>query len=129
MKKLSIRTNARTEMIDITSVVQEILDKIQYTDGLCLVYVPHTTCGVTINENADRDVKTDIINTLNKIIPHEDNYKHLEGNSDAHIKASLIGSSVICPIENGKLVLGTWQGIFFTEFDGPRNRNIFVKVL
>lgn len=129
MRKLSIKTNTRTEMIDITNLIQNVIEEEQFTDGICIVYVPHTTCGITINENADGDVKRDIIDTLNKIVPYEGNYRHMEGNSDAHIKASLMGSSVICPVENGKLVLGTWQGIFFTEFDGPRNRNVFVKVL
>lgn len=128
MKK-SIKTNTRTEMIDITNLVQDAIEKEQFTDGICVVYVPHTTCGVTINENADGDVKTDIINTLNKIVPYDGNYRHIEGNSDAHVKASMMGSSVTCLVENGRLVLGTWQGIFFTEFDGPRTRNIIIKLV
>lgn len=129
MRKLSIKTNTRTEMIDITNLVQDAIEKEQFSDGICVVYVPHTTCGVTINENADGNVKTDIINTLNKMVPYEGDYRHMEGNSDAHIKASMMGSSVTCIVEKGKLVLGTWQGIFFTEFDGPRTRNIIIKMV
>jgi len=117
----------RSEFIDITSEVQRIVSKSKIKSSLCTVFCPHTTAGLTINENADSDVVADIINHLNKLVP-ESGFKHSEGNSDAHIKASLMGSSLNIIIENGKLVLGTWQGIYFCEFDGPRERKVFVNV-
>jgi len=121
---LSIRTNAHNELKDITPLIQQEIRNMRISDGLCVVYVPHTTAGVTINENADPDVKTDIINTLRKIVPDNLPYRHIEGNSQGHVKASLLGSSVTVPIREGILALGTWQGIFFAEFDGPRSRKI-----
>ncbi|MGB9839543.1 secondary thiamine-phosphate synthase enzyme YjbQ [Thermovenabulum sp.] len=127
MKIISINTTARTQMVDITSEIKKAVSESGVKDGLCFVFTPHTTAGVTINENADEDVKIDIINTLNKLIPQRGDYRHAEGNSDAHLKASLIGSSVMLAIEKGELVLGTWQGIIFCEFDGPRQRKVFVK--
>lgn len=127
MKIISINTTARTQMVDITSEIKKAVSESGVKDGLCFVFIPHTTAGVTINENADEDVKIDIINTLNKLIPQRGDYRHAEGNSDAHLKASLIGSSVMLAIEKGELVLGTWQGIIFCEFDGPRQRKVFVK--
>jgi secondary thiamine-phosphate synthase enzyme len=124
-----VKTSSKTDLIDITRSVVEAVRKSGLSDGICWVYVPHTTAAVTINENADPSVTKDILMELNKIVPFQDRYQHLEGNSSAHIKASLIGSSVTVFVESGRLVLGTWQGIFFCEFDGPRNRQVFVRVL
>jgi len=129
MRELKISSRRRNEMIDITNDVQKIITEEQIKEGLAIVYVPHTTAGITINEGADPSVQRDIIKTLNKIIPENGDYHHMEGNSDAHIKASLIGSSVTVLIENNKLVLGTWQSIYFYECDGPRNRRIYLNVI
>ncbi|MBU0567091.1 secondary thiamine-phosphate synthase enzyme YjbQ, partial [bacterium] len=118
----------RTEMIDITSKIKEVVRKSDFKNGICYIFVPHTTAGVTINENADPTVVKDILTELNKVIPFDGHYQHLEGNSAAHIKASLIGSSEVVLIEEGRLVLGTWQGIYFAEFDGPRRRKVLVKL-
>ena len=126
MKTFSVSTNSRTEMIDITSKVQEALRESDRRDGLCCVYVPHTTAAVTINESADPSVAKDIVGELNKVIPFSDNYSHAEGNSAAHIKSSIVGCGVTIPVENGRMSLGTWQGIFFCEFDGPRSRKVKV---
>ena len=115
-------------MVDITSSVQKELTKAGTNDGICVVYVPHTTAGVTINEGADPDVCSDILAKLNELVPAHRGYRHTEGNADSHIKASLMGSSVSVIVENGRLVLGTWQKIFFCEFDGPRSRKVFVKL-
>ena len=128
MQKLPIRTNHQTEMLDITNIVQEAVANGNIKDGICYVFVPHTTAAVTINENADPSVPKDILMELGKIVPSDDNYRHTEGNSDAHIKTSLVGSSETLLVADGKLVLGTWQSIFFCEFDGPRNRTFWVKV-
>lgn len=124
---LPVKTRTRTEMVDITARVQGELSKHGFQDGLCVVYVPHTTAGITINEGADPAVCHDILSTLSELIPPGAGYRHLEGNADSHIKASLMGSSVLVLIENGRLVLGTWQKIFFCEFDGPRNRKVILK--
>ena len=124
---LSIDTTDRSEMIDITSKVEKELKRSGLKDGLCFLFVPHTTAGITINESADPSVATDIQAMLNKLIPWEGSYRHLEGNSAAHIKSSLIGSSVMVFVESGHLKLGTWQGIFFCEFDGPRSRKLYIK--
>jgi len=124
-----VRTSKQTELIDITRNVQEIVRKIGVEEGVCYVFVPHTTAAITINENADPSVPMDLIMVLNKVIPFQDRYQHLEGNSPAHIKASLLGCSLVILIDAGKLVLGTWQGIFFCEFDGPRDRKVYVKVM
>jgi secondary thiamine-phosphate synthase enzyme len=129
LKEITIKTNAQTEILDITAQVQNAVDESGITEGLCCVFVPHTTAGVTINENADPSVKQDITMELNKVIPFDDNYSHLEGNSAAHIKASIIGSSVNVPVKNNYLLLGTWQGICFCEFDGPRTRKYYVKII
>lgn len=129
IETVQVRTSAKTDLIDITRFVEEAVRKSGIKDGICLVYVPHTTAAVTINENADPSVSRDILMELNKIVPLQDRYQHLEGNSPAHIKASLIGSSISVFVESGRLILGTWQGIFFCEFDGPRNRQVFVKVV
>ena len=126
---LSVKTSTRTELIDITSQIAKQVKKSGIRDGLCMLYVPHTTGAVTINESADTSVRGDIMMVLNQIVPWEANYKHLEGNSPAHVKATLVGASELLAIENGALVLGTWQGIFFCEFDGPRTRKIHVRIL
>ncbi len=126
---LTVKTSARTELIDITSKIAEQVKKSGVTQGLCMLYVPHTTGAVTINESADPSVRGDIQMVLNQIVPWEANYKHLEGNSPAHVKSTLVGASELLAIENGALVLGTWQGIFFCEFDGPRTRKIHVYIL
>jgi secondary thiamine-phosphate synthase enzyme len=128
IQTFQVRTSAQTEFIDITRSVQEAVKKTGVEDGICIVFIPHTTAAVTINENADPSVVHDIVMELNKIVPFKDQYHHMEGNSPAHIKASLVGCSEIVFVESGKLVLGTWQGIFFCEFDGPRNRKVHVKV-
>lgn len=127
MQTLQIRSSKQTELIDITRLVQEAVQKGEVNDGLCVIFTPHTTAAVTINENADPCVPRDILMELNKIVPFEDRYQHSEGNSAAHIKSSLIGCSKTLFIESGSLLLGTWQGIFFCEFDGPRNRQVYVK--
>ena len=124
-----MRTSRKTELIDITRSVREALQKTDVKNGVCMVFVPHTTAAVTINENADPSVRRDILMELNKIVPFEDRYDHTEGNSPAHIKASLLGPSQAIFVESGDLMLGTWQGIFFCEFDGPRNRKVHVKVI
>ena len=129
IQTLHVKSAKRTEFIDITRLVQEVVQKTRVKEGLCILFVPHTTAAVTINENADPSVPRDIQMELNKIIPFEDQYLHTEGNSAAHIKSSLIGISETLLVESGKLVLGTWQGIFFCEFDGPRSREIYVKII
>lgn len=129
MYTLSIRTTSKTAMVDITARVQELVDKSGVRSGICTIFVPHTTAGITINENADPDVVSDILNEINKIVPFEDGYDHIEGNSAAHIKASMFGLSVNVIVEEGRLVLGTWQGIYFCEFDGPRSRKVYVKLI
>jgi secondary thiamine-phosphate synthase enzyme len=121
---LSIKSRSRTELIDITHEVQAAANKSGVQSGICMIYVPHTTAAVTINENADPTVRADILKVLNQVIPFEANYGHLEGNSAAHIKATLVGASELVALEGGKLQLGTWQGIFFCEFDGPRQRKV-----
>lgn len=129
LKEITIPTSTHTQILDITSQVQKVVRESRIAEGLCCVFVPHTTAGVTINENADPSVKQDIIMELNKVIPFNDSYSHLEGNSAAHIKASIIGSSVNVPVKNNNLLLGTWQGICFCEFDGPRQRKLFIKII
>jgi secondary thiamine-phosphate synthase enzyme len=129
MKKMSVGTKSHTEFIDITSEISSVVEKSGVKDGMVVVYVPHTTAGITINESADPAVVRDIINTLEKNVPWDDRYRHSEGNAAAHIKASMMGFSVDVMIENGSLVLGTWQGIFFCEFDGPRSRKIVVNII
>jgi secondary thiamine-phosphate synthase enzyme len=129
IQTFQLRTSTQTEFVDITRSVQEAVKKTGVEDGICIIFIPHTTAGVTINENADPSVIQDIIMELNKIVPLKDPYRHMEGNSPAHIKASLVGCSQIVFVESRKLLLGTWQGIFFCEFDGPRSRKVFVKVM
>jgi secondary thiamine-phosphate synthase enzyme len=128
VKQINVSTRSRTELVDITSQVQGVVAESGVRDGVCHVYVPHTTAGVTINENADPSVREDILMELNKTIPLQDNYKHLEGNAAAHIKATIVGSSETVLVEGGRLVLGTWQGLFFCEFDGPRSRRVLIKI-
>lgn len=124
-----IRTTKSQEFINITSKVREEVRKSGVEDGMAVVFIPHTTAGVTINENADPDVVFDILSDLNRVFPEIKEHRHMEGNSHAHIKASLFGSAATIIIENGELKLGTWQGIYFCEFDGPRNRNFYVKII
>jgi secondary thiamine-phosphate synthase enzyme len=127
--QLKVKTSAKTELIDITSKISEVVRSEGVKDGLCFLYVPHTTGAITINESADPAVKSDILMVLNQMVPWQADYRHLEGNSPAHVKASMIGASELIAIENGKLVLGTWQGIFFCEFDGPRTRKLHVRFI
>ena len=129
MKEINVRTNSQTEMIDITDLVQAVISEKKIKSGICVVFTPHTTAAVTINENADPDVPHDIINALEKTLPRSIQYRHSEGNSPAHVKSSLVGVSELVLVENGRLVLGTWQAIFFCEFDGPRQRKVMVKFL
>jgi secondary thiamine-phosphate synthase enzyme len=124
-----VKTDQHTAMIDITRQVQEIVSESKVRQGLCMVFVPHTTAALTINENADPDVKRDFMMEINKIVPMYDDYHHMEGNSAAHIKASMMGFSETIIIEDGRLLLGTWQGIYFMEFDGPRIRKVKVKII
>jgi len=124
-----VRTGQAYAMIDITGEVQNIVSKSGVKNGICIVFVPHTTAGITINENADPDVVRDFLMEIGKIVPLHDGYQHIEGNSAAHIKASMMGFSQTVIIEEGRLLLGTWQGIYFTEFDGPRNRKVHVKII
>jgi secondary thiamine-phosphate synthase enzyme len=126
---LSITTRAQTELLDITAEVSRAVAASGVKQGLCMLYVPHTTAGITINESADPSVRADILMVLNRIVPWKADYRHLEGNSPAHVKATLVGASQQIAVENGSLVLGTWQGIFFCEFDGPRQRTVHVRVL
>ncbi|MCP3925625.1 MAG: YjbQ family protein [Desulfobacterales bacterium] len=127
--EFNIKTNSRTDFIDITDQVQNFVSSTSVEDGICLVFVTHTTAAVTINENADPAVRTDLKAIFDRIIPWENNYHHMEGNSAAHMKTTITGSSEMIPIENGRLVLGTWQSVFFCEYDGPRRRKVVVKVI
>ncbi len=129
ISKVDIKTHSRVEFQDITRTVREIVGESGVASGICYIFVPHTTAGVTVNEHADPSVVEDIIEQLDKMVPQHGNYRHLEGNSPAHIKASLMGDSEVLFIEDGKIVLGTWQGIFFCEFDGPRNRHLLLKIV
>ena len=129
MEIVTIETTGRNQMIDITSTVRAYVKRSGIKDGVCFVFVPHTTAAVTINENADPDVVHDISSTLSKLVPYKDNYRHIEGNSDAHVKASLMGNTATVIVSNGDLVLGTWQSLFFCEFDGPRRRRLMIKAV
>jgi len=128
MKQFNVRTNSRSEMIDITGRIRALLKESKIRSGICHVFVPHTTAAVTINENADPDVPRDILMELDKIVPLNDHYRHGEGNSAAHIKSSIVGASEMIFVDDGELVLGTWQSVFFCEFDGPRTRKVIVKL-
>jgi len=125
---ITVKTKAKTELIDITAEIQHWVRSQGLADGLCMLYVPHTTAAVTINESADPSVRSDILMVLNKAVPWEAGYRHLEGNSPAHVKATLVGASEMIAVESGNLRLGTWQGIFFCEFDGPRTRTLSVHL-
>jgi secondary thiamine-phosphate synthase enzyme len=127
--RLSLHTTAHTQMVNITPQVQEIVKSSGVTNGLCVIYVPHTTAAITINENTDPDVQTDFMKEINKIVPWEDDYQHAEGNAAAHLKASMMGFSETIIIQNSRLLLGTWQALYFLEYDGSRNRTVYVKLL
>ncbi|MBQ6370124.1 MAG: YjbQ family protein [Firmicutes bacterium] len=127
--KLSVRTGKHTQMLDITRDIQKAVTESGVKEGICTVFIPHTTAAVTINENADPDVVRDFTTEINKIVPWEDGYHHMEGNSAAHLKSSMIGFSEQILIEDGRLVLGVWQGIYFCEYDGPRTRKVYVKII
>jgi len=126
---LTVNTRSQTELVDITAEVGRMVAKSGVRQGLCMMYVPHTTAGVTINESADPSVRADLLMVLNQMVPWKADYRHMEGNSPAHVKSTLVGTSQTVAIENGALVLGTWQGIFFCEFDGPRQRSVHLRVL
>ncbi len=126
---LSVRTRSQTELVDITGQVRKWIKSSGFVSGLCFLYVPHTTAAITINESADPCVALDIVTALNRMVPLQEPYQHMEGNSPAHIKASMIGSSVLVAVEQGELCFGTWQGIFFCEFDGPRTRKVNMRFL
>jgi secondary thiamine-phosphate synthase enzyme len=125
----SVSTNSRTELVRINHLIDKAIEESGITDGICTVFIPHTTAGVTINEGADPSVVSDILKEMNKVIPFNDNYSHMEGNSAAHIKSSLVGPSLSIIIENGRPKLGTWQSVFFCEFDGPRQRKVWIKII
>lgn len=129
MEKMSVRTNQRQQLLDITRQVQQYVSDTGFEDGLVCLFVPHTTAAVTINENADPDVAYDVLNSLAKTYPELGSYRHREGNSDAHVKSSLVAPSLMVIVENGKLQLGTWQAIYFAEFDGPRSRECWIKTI
>jgi len=126
--EISLETKNQTELIDISDKINSLIAKSKIENGTCLIFVPHTTAGLAINENADPNVKTDIIKELNKVIPYNDDYKHAEGNSAAHIKSVLCGVDLNIIIKNSQLALGTWQGVYFCEFDGPRSRKVIINV-
>jgi len=126
---INIKTSSRIELVDITNKIAGLVSEQNINSGICCLFVPHTTAGITINENADPTVQLDINSKLNELIPAGNNYSHLEGNSDSHIKSTVVGSSLNIIIDNGKLVFGTWQGIYFCEFDGPRNRKLYIKLI
>ncbi|MBC8215872.1 MAG: YjbQ family protein [Candidatus Marinimicrobia bacterium] len=129
MKTFTVPTMQRVDIVDITSDVQSAVADSSVRKGIIVVYVPHTTCGVMINEHADPDVVRDIKMQFEKLVPYQAGYRHLEGNSDSHIKTAMVGSSETIIIENGRLVLGTWQGVFLCDFDGPRTRKVHLKIL
>ena len=129
MIELTVKTSKQTDFVEITSLVRKTVLDTNIHDGVCYIFIPHTTAGITVNENADPDVVTDMIAGLEKIVPQKGSYLHSEGNSPAHIKSSLMGSSKTVFIENGGLALGTWQGIYLAEFDGPRTRKVWIKII
>lgn len=129
MEIINISTSKRVEFLDITSKIEAKISQKSVSSGIVVIFCPHTTAALTINENADPAVKRDIISHLEEIVPFDKNYSHLEGNADSHIKSSLLGSSLNLIIHNKKLVLGTWQGIYFCEFDGPRKRNLYIEII
>jgi secondary thiamine-phosphate synthase enzyme len=125
----AVKTRARTEIKDITAEINRLIQRAGVESGLCCLYVPHTTAGILVNESADPDVAVDIGNALDRLVPRDAGYRHYEGNADSHVKSSLVGVSEMIPIEGGRLALGRWQGVFFCEFDGPRQRQVKVKIL
>lgn len=129
METLRVKTARRTQLVDVTGLVERAVKASGVASGVCYVYVPHTTAGVTINEHADPDVATDLEGVFDRLVPHSGPYRHSEGNSDSHAKATLVGSSQIIFVEEGRLALGRWQGVFLCEFDGPRERRVYVKVV
>jgi len=129
MQTFRIKTGRRAEFVDVTDIVRRAVAEAGVEDGVCCACVPHTTAGITINESADPAVRQDILAKLEELAPHNGDYRHSEGNADSHIKAGLMGSSVVVPVESGRLALGTWQAIYFCEFDGPRTRSLIVKVI
>ncbi len=129
LESFTVRTSRRNELIDITQKVREVIRKSGIRNGICVVYVPHTTAAVTVNEHADPSVAVDIENALTRLVPPNAGYRHLEGNADSHIKTTMVGPSITLIVENGDLLLGTWQGVFFCEFDGPRTRKVYVKLI
>jgi secondary thiamine-phosphate synthase enzyme len=128
-RTITVKTKEKTEFVDITGDVEGAIRSEGIQDGICMLFVPHTTAAVTINESADPSVKSDILMVLNKVVPWKESYRHLEGNSPAHIKTSMIGASELIAVEGGRLKLGTWQGVFFCEFDGPRTRKVHVRLV
>jgi secondary thiamine-phosphate synthase enzyme len=129
MERIEVRTRARAELVDVTDRVREVVREAGLARGAALVSCPHTTAGVTIQENADPDVQRDLLLALERAVPRDAGYRHAEGNADAHVKASLVGSSQLVPVEGGALVLGTWQAVYLCEFDGPRTRTLLVTLL
>jgi secondary thiamine-phosphate synthase enzyme len=126
---ITVKSKSKTQLIDITTKISQIVRESNLDTGCCFLFVPHTTAAITINENADPDVKLDMLMILNQIVPWKADYRHMEGNSPAHVKSTLVGASEMIAIENGQLVLGTWQGVFFCEFDGPRTRKVHIHFL
>jgi len=129
VKEISLRTERRCQLLDITKLVEEAVASSGVKDGICVLFVPHTTAGITVNEAADPSVARDISNTLSRLVPESASYSHSEGNADSHIKSVLVSPSLTLLVKGGRLVLGTWQGVFFCEFDGPRSRKLLVKVI
>lgn len=127
MHSITVKSSRNTEFIDITEEVDQVVRESGVESGICYVFAPHTTAGITVNENADPSVKDDIVNTLDRLVPQDGRYSHMEGNAAAHIKASVVGASQSLPIVNGRLSLGTWQGIYLCEFDGPRTRRVVIQ--
>jgi secondary thiamine-phosphate synthase enzyme len=128
MEMLRVKTNRRTQLVDVTEAVADAVEKSGVKEGICHVFVPHTTAAVMINEHADPDVASDLEGVFDRLVPRKGPYRHAEGNTDSHAKAVMVGASQVIFVERGKLMLGTWQGVFFCEFDGPRDRKIWVKV-
>ena len=128
LKTIDVKTERRETLLDITREIRKIVSESNVQNGVCRLFVPHTTAGITINENADPSVRNDVLNYMAKLIPQHAGFKHIEGNSDAHIKSTLVGVSLEIPVSNKSLMLGTWQGIMFAEFDGPRNRKLHIQI-
>ena len=130
LQKQKVRTSSRNEMVEVTDRLRQLVAQQNVTEGMLIVYVPHTTAAVTINENADPDVKSDMLAKLSTLVPQrEAYYRHAEGNSDSHVKSAMVGQSVTVLVEGGRLVLGRWQGVYFCEFDGPRDRELMIKLV